>query len=214
MTCSAFRDDLGAYALDTLAAPDRAAVDGHLGACGDCRDELAGFAELPALLSRTTAADITSAVGPAPDLLSRTLATVRARRRRRIWLSAAAACVVVAVAAGATAELVRESPPPARVVVEAVDPASHVHARVSYVAAGAGTNLWLTLDGVASGERCELIAVGPNGSREVAATWEASYAGQANVQGMTALKVDALTGFEIATTDGRHLVWVGAAKPS
>jgi hypothetical protein len=100
------------------------------------------------------------------------------------------------------------------VVVEAVDATSHVHATVSYVPAGSGTNLWLSLDGVAAGEHCELIAVGASGRREVAATWEASYEGEAKVPGMTAIAASALTGFEVATTDGRHLVWVDAATHS
>ena len=214
MTCTTYRDDLGAYVLETLSPAESAALGQHLQACAECRAELADLAPLRQLLSRTTAADVVSAAGPAPDLVSKTLAAVRARRRRRWTGGLAAACVIVATAGGAAALVHRPAPPPSRIVVEAVDATSHVHARVSYLGSAAGTNLWLSLDGVNRGEHCQLIAIGANGSREVAATWEASYQGQATVQGMTALAMSDLRGFEITTTGGRHLVSVDVATPA
>ena len=214
MTCSAFQDDVAAYALGTLGAADRARLDTHLTTCTDCQGQLEEFAALVPLLARTTADDVISATAPPPDLLPRTLALLRARRRRRIWLSAAAAVVLITGAAGTTVALTRPDAPPARIVVEAQDVATHVSARVSYSPSGGGTNLWLVLNGVASGEHCQLVAIGEGGKREVAATWQASYHGEAKVQGMTAFTVSSLRGFEITTTAGRHLVWVDTAKVS
>jgi hypothetical protein len=214
VNCPEVREDLAAYALGTLSAADRERADAHVDGCADCRSVLAEFAPLPALLSRVTIEDIAGAAVPAPDLLPRTLAVLRARRSRRRWVAAAAACVVLAGGGAAAATLTRPSPssPPPRTVAEATDAASHVSARVSYVPSAEGTNLWLTLTGVTAGEHCQLVAVGAGGQQEVAATWQVDYEGEARVQGMTAFPVVSLRGFEIKTTDGRHLVWVAASK--
>jgi hypothetical protein len=214
MTCSAFQDDLAAYALGTLGGDDRTQVDAHLLSCADCQAQLEDFAILVPLLERTTADDVISASGPVPDLLPRTLAVLRARRRRRIWLSAAAAVVLVTGAVGTTVAVTRPDTPPSRIVVQAQDATTHVSAKVSYLPSAGGTNLWLVLSGVASGEHCQLVAVGDGGKREVAATWQATYHGEAKVQGMTAFTVTSLRGFEITTTAGRHLVWVDTPKAS
>ena len=215
MTCSAFRDDVAAYALGTLGPADRAQLDTHLLSCAECRAQLEEFAPLASLLGRTTAEDVLSASDQVPDLMPRALAALRARRRRRIWVSAVAACVLVGAAVGTTVALTRPAPTARRIVVEALDPTSHVSASVSYAASADGTNLWLTLNGVPSGEHCQLVAIGEGGKREVAATWQASYRGEAKVQGMTAFTVSSLRGFEITTIpDQRHLVWIDVPKPS
>lgn len=44
----------GAYALDALDAPERAAFEAHLASCAECREEVAGLREAAALLATTT----------------------------------------------------------------------------------------------------------------------------------------------------------------
>lgn len=55
MDCAETRLSLGVYVLGAIDPAERAQVDAHLAGCRDCRDELAGLAGLPALLSRVGA---------------------------------------------------------------------------------------------------------------------------------------------------------------
>jgi hypothetical protein len=135
MDCAEARISLGVYVLGAIDPAERAAVNAHLATCRDCRDELAGLAALPALLSRVSkeeaialaegapAADQPAAEGPAePDaaepakttakppreLLGTVLDLTAARRRRRQWRAgalSAAAAVIIAVAAFGGARL-------------------------------------------------------------------------------------------------------------
>ena len=49
-TCAGIRPQLGVYLTGAIGPADRAAVVRHLGACADCRAELAGLAALPGLV--------------------------------------------------------------------------------------------------------------------------------------------------------------------
>ena len=55
MDCAEVRLSLGVYVLGAIDPAERAQVDSHLAGCRDCRDELAGLAGIPALLSRVGA---------------------------------------------------------------------------------------------------------------------------------------------------------------
>ncbi|HJZ07209.1 MAG TPA: zf-HC2 domain-containing protein, partial [Trebonia sp.] len=55
MDCAEARLSLGVYVLGAIDPSERAQVDSHLAGCRDCRDELAGLAGIPALLSRVGA---------------------------------------------------------------------------------------------------------------------------------------------------------------
>jgi predicted lipoprotein with Yx(FWY)xxD motif len=112
------------YLTGAIAPADRAALVRHLGACEDCRAELAGLAALPALLRRPPSraaaeapapegtAEVVTGPEPGEALLSRTLRRTarRRQRRRRRWLLVAVA-VVLAAAAGAV-WLLRPAGPP------------------------------------------------------------------------------------------------------
>jgi predicted anti-sigma-YlaC factor YlaD len=69
MDCGETRMSLGVYVLGAIDPAERALVDAHLSACQDCRDELAGLAGLPALLSRVGLDEVLamSEDGPAED---------------------------------------------------------------------------------------------------------------------------------------------------
>ncbi len=52
IACERCRDRLGDY-VEGLALPEeRAEIDAHLATCAPCREVLAGYRRLPALLSR------------------------------------------------------------------------------------------------------------------------------------------------------------------
>jgi hypothetical protein len=122
--CPEARVSLGVYVLGAIDPADRALVDAHLTTCRDCRDELAGLAGLPALLSRVSAEEafalagadgppagdpsaggqlagaLAGAQAPPPDLLASVIDLTAARRRRRRWreagLAVAAALIIAA----------------------------------------------------------------------------------------------------------------------
>jgi len=119
--CPEARVSLGVYVLGAIDPADRALVDAHLTTCRDCRDELAGLAGLPALLSRVSVGEALAlaevegpkADGPTgggstragrreapPELLASVIDLTAARRRRRRWrdvgLGVAAALIVAA----------------------------------------------------------------------------------------------------------------------
>ena len=71
-----------------------------------------------------------------------------------------------------------------------------------------GSALALRLTGVAPEEHCRLVAVNARGQRDVAATWEATYEGQAAVVGHTSFRPDQITRLLIVTEAGRTLVQV------
>lgn len=104
MDCAETRLSLGVYVLGAIDPGERAQVDAHLAGCRDCRDELAGLAGLPALLSRVgaeeafalaesdgpPAGEATAGGGvavaedaPPRELLATVIDLTAARRRRR-----------------------------------------------------------------------------------------------------------------------------------
>jgi anti-sigma factor RsiW len=110
--CTGIRHMLGVYLLGAIEPAGRAAVDGHLARCRECREELAELAGLPALLGKVTAAEAgglspdeaewNALFGPQPgtDLLRLLARAGRARRGRGM---AVAAVMVLAAAGGAVA---------------------------------------------------------------------------------------------------------------
>jgi len=53
--CREIRQLLGVYVVGAIDPAERMTVDEHLMGCPQCRDELAGLAGLPAMLSRVLA---------------------------------------------------------------------------------------------------------------------------------------------------------------
>jgi anti-sigma-K factor RskA len=66
----------GAYAMDALPAPDRAAFERHLAGCEDCAQEIASLREATARLATATAA------APPPGLKDRVLAAAAITRQQ------------------------------------------------------------------------------------------------------------------------------------
>jgi len=204
------RLSLGAYVLGALDPVERAEVEAHLAGCEACRDEVAGFAAMPGLLSRVSLADVLDppapcASGTAERLIGRLRAARRARRRRLASAVAVAAIAAVALitvttnsgGGGAGSESAS---------ISATSPRTGVSATFGMHPASWGTAVQVHLRGVRPGTNCRLIAVSRNGSREVAGTWRATYDGTADVRTATAIPKDQLASFQVVTAGGRPLV--------
>jgi hypothetical protein len=198
--CPEARVSLGVYVLGAIDPADRALVDAHLTTCRDCRDELAGLAGLPALLSRVSAEEAFALAGvegsspdggtggheAPPELLASVIDLTAARRRRRRWrdvgLSVAAALIIaVGVFGGLRLGSGTASPPAASGVNypgQANGPwrtvttsAGGMSASVAYRPMGWGTQLAVKVSGIPIDTSCQLWVIGADGSRTLAGGW-------------------------------------------
>jgi predicted anti-sigma-YlaC factor YlaD len=215
--CAESRLSLGAYVVGALDPSDRSRVDAHLATCVGCREELAAFAGLPGLLGRVSIAEVEVAPEPpSPELLQRLLTAVareRRRDRRVRWLAVSAAAVVVAAAASVTGLAVNASHHSTTPATEnaatftATDPVTHVTASVVEWPKAWGAALEVKIDtaqlagqvaGYANGvDRCQLVAVAANGTKDVAASWSATSSGNIVAQGATAFATADIASFEV-----------------
>lgn len=206
MTCEV-EMAVAAYVLGTLDDSEHAAVAAHLPACPACSTRRAELAALPGLLA-TVPPHIAGAGLPAPEqhLLDRVLTAAWAeeaqRRRRRRVLAVAAAVALLLGAVGVAQLRTGEGNPRAGVTVAGTQ--GPVQARVHLQPVAEGTDLAMELSGVASGQLCQLVVVGTDGSRQVAASWEASYSGTATIRGHTSVGVSRMARIVIETTDQRR----------
>jgi len=223
--CAEARLSLGAYVLGALDPAERGRVDAHLAECADCRDELASFAGLPGLLGRVSIAEVELVPEPAaPELLDRLLVAVGNERRRNRGvrrLSAVAAGVIV-VAAGTVAGVAvassgQSQQPPTQTTASTtlthIDLVTHVTASVVEWPKKWGAGLQVEIStgqiyayGGGHIETCQLIAVGADGTRDVAASWSATASPKVVADGATALPASAITAFDIVGSDGSMLV--------
>jgi anti-sigma factor RsiW len=227
MTCNDAKLSLGAYVLGTLDGFDRSEVDAHLRGCAACRAELAELASLPPLLERLSLQDLGEAipVAVAPeDLFAKVAAQARAedeaanapapelaaviplRRRRRVLLAAAAAVVVLAGAATAVELGGSSGSQGSNVQVSAQQ--GPVRMRVALSSQATGTALAVTVSGLPKDERCRLVAVADDGTRDYVGRWYATYSGDAQVTGSTSIASSHLTRLILLGGNGKQLVSV------
>jgi anti-sigma factor RsiW len=215
--CDDVRVLLGAYALGSLDPAEEQLVRVHLEFCDACSAE---FADLGRTVSALALVDLADVIEPAeaPDNLPRLLAQVRAfRRRRRLAALAVAASVAVLagigglVAGGDAEPPVAEPPPVASVSAEEAG----VSLAVDAWDKGWGTALRAEISGVPAGSRCSLVAVGQDGTREIAASWVVPGSGYEDngaltVDGAVGLRSGDVDHFAVVTADGSTLVTVAA----
>lgn len=202
MGCAEARLSLGVYVLGAIDPAERAQVDSHLAGCRDCRDELAGLAGIPALLSRVGAEEAfalaesdgppaaLAAVGqagaePPRELLTTVIDLTSARRRRRRFRDASlGVAAALIVAAGVFGGLRLGSSPPQIPQPSALFPgpagpwqtvtghSQGMTATVMYRAMGWGTQLAAKVSGIPVGTTCQMWALGQGGTRTLAGSWE------------------------------------------
>jgi len=186
------RLSLGSYVLGSLEPADRAALDAHLPGCPACREELASYAALPALMSRLSIDQVRQPTPTVPPtVLNRALDAVAAernstvtqlRRWRRATVLSAAAATIVAVVLGATLGHTQTSSPPEGTALVA---AAGVSASGSALlqAKPWGTAVSLQLQGLPQGDSFTAWVTAPNGTRSIAATWTPAPNGRATLTG-------------------------------
>ena len=213
------RFSLGAYVLGALTPAERDAVDDHLLSCPECAAELDRFTALPLYLDLVTGDEV-AAMGsgtadPDPGLVDRIVTAAVAERRRgrtRRWLVAVAAALVLVVGSVSAGVALSSNPSHSTaasgIAFTATDPTTHAWAHVGVQPKLWGAALTLNLSGVPAGERCRLVAVGRDGTRDVAASWEVTYAGSANLTGATSFQLSSTAAYDIVTFDGKRLLHV------
>jgi anti-sigma-K factor RskA len=189
--CREIRQLLGVYVVGAIDPAERALVDEHLPQCPLCRDELAGLAGLPAMLSRVPAADVewldaavTELPGPqepSDEMLASLLQKVSVKRRSRMWRSVAAVAAAAVIAAGgaaATMQLTGQSEHSHYSIgggrARAVSPNGLITAVVDYSPSAWGTAMRVQVTGIPSGTKCEFWVVGKDGRASSAGTWTVS----------------------------------------
>jgi anti-sigma-K factor RskA len=185
-SCREIRQLLGVYIVGAIDPAERSVVDVHLGHCPSCRDELAGLAGLPAMLSRVPAADVEQLslapsglpemAEPSAELLNSLLRKVSAKRRTRMWrgVAAVAAAAVIAAGTAVTATELGRPGTAAHVgqptVASAASASTHVAAVVDYTQTAFGTAMRVQVTGISPGTTCQFWVIGKNG-RSYAGSW-------------------------------------------
>jgi anti-sigma-K factor RskA len=220
--CREIRQLLGVYVVGAIDPAERALVDEHLGQCQLCRDELAGLAGLPAMMSRVPVADVEwldTAVTELPALqepseemlasLVRQVSVKRRSRLRRSMVAVAAAAVIAAGGAAATMQLTR---PPAVSNDVAQAASGPVAAVVDYSPTGWGTAMRVQVSGIPSGTKCQFWVVGKDGRASYAGAWTVGgslYGGKAWYSASSPWKAGSVNSFRI-TSGGKLLLTIPA----
>jgi anti-sigma factor RsiW len=223
------RQALGVYVLGAIDPAERSQVDRHVTGCQECRDELAGLAGLPALLSRVSADEVgrisledadAAPVGATPpgDLLESALSLTAARRRRQHrWQAAAAAAAAVVAAAGIVAGLRLASGAPASA---SAPPASWPTARTTSALSGVtatlrydrepwGTAMDIQVIGVPSGTTCQLWVTDAQGVHLAVSGWTvANGDATAWYAGSTWVTASQVQGFDVTAGNQRLATFV------
>jgi hypothetical protein len=134
----------------------------------------------------------------------------RRRNRRAAGAGLAAAAAVALLLGVAVSRSMSAETVPVAATASASNAATNVSATVAMNPISAGTELALRLSGVEPGQRCSLVVVSDNGSREVASSWLASYDGEADVVGTTSLTTSEISRFDITLADGTTLLQIPA----
>ncbi len=184
-TCREMRQLLGVYVVGAIDPAERALVDEHIAECQSCRDELAGLAGLPAMLSRVPAADVEQLSPPvlqlpdavqSPDeVLDSLLRKVSAKRKNRMWRGVAAVAAAAVIAAGGAVAVSQLTAPAtsgtAALHAWAANRADHVSAVVDYAPVRWGTAMRVQVRGIKPGTVCQFWVVGKNGTSDYAGAW-------------------------------------------
>lgn len=205
------REELASYVLGALDPGDRARLDTHLARCAQCRDELASYAGMPALMSRLSIDEaLDDSLLPPPDVFPRLLDAVERDRRadrthlRRWRLAAVGLAATTALSAVLLVSPNQVQDEPTQQLVAAAGSPARGTATLSPRAWGSSVEL--TVAGLPPADFYVAWTEDPAGTRIAVASWGPTDAGRAVVTGATALDPDAIRRLTVDTDDGRRLL--------
>jgi anti-sigma-K factor RskA len=224
--CTDARTSLGVYVLGAIDPAERTLVDAHLATCQECRDELAGLAGIPALLSRVSADEVgrisvEDAERAIPEdnsqeLLGSVISLTAARRRRNRWRNLAlTAAAAVVIAAGTVVGLRVSSngataPSQAGVfhTESAVNSQTGVKANFSYAQEPWGTSIQTTVFHIPMGTWCVLWVTNAQGKHVWVGSWvTSSDEGRVAYPSSVSVPVAGIKGWDITQgVNGRQLI--------
>ncbi|GGP63485.1 anti-sigma factor family protein [Saccharothrix coeruleofusca] len=221
---------LGAYVLGVLDEREARAVEEHLATCPRCHDELAELRAMEEALGEVPPEALLD--GPPEDgdlLLQRTLRQVRAERggqvrRRRVGVGLAAAAVAAVVLGGGfavgrgtapdgggQAASTAPAPPAGTKLGTATDPATGARMTVQVRPAAGWVRVNASVAGIAANEKCKLIVVSKDGSRQEAGSWLVSAQGEkdgTNLDGSALVAPEDVAAVEVRNFEGEQIVTV------
>ncbi|MGP4014777.1 anti-sigma factor family protein [Saccharopolyspora sp. 5N708] len=223
--------DLEAFVTGDVDVAQRRDVEEHLATCAECREEVESLREMEEFLGALPPEALLD--GPPDDadlLLQRTLRQMRsessgARGRTRLLTSAAA--VLVAAAALGAGVLIGGSGDDASPHL-AAPPTSAPTNEQAGIRFASGTNSatgarltfrmtpaagWVQVNasvaGIPAGEKCRLVVIGKDGSREVAGGWVVSEKAEkdgVNLDGSAPIDPANVSSVLVENTDGHQFV--------
>jgi hypothetical protein len=163
--------DVERYLAGTLDEERSRLLEQHLRTCARCSEEVAEFAEFQRIVD-----SVVNEPPPDGDLvLQRALRQIRAeaaaKRRRRAAVLGSAAAVVLAVAVATGMVVGRSGDSLGPVRASATDPGTGAALAVSFADTSGWSHFSAAVTGVPVGTQCELVLVGRDGRRTVAAGW-------------------------------------------
>lgn len=221
---------LGAHLLGGLDPADADAIEQHLATCADCRAEAAELGRLRAMLDEVPPEAFLDGPPADGDLVAqRAIRQVRqersAGRRNKGLLGAAAAAVVIAalvvagivvgrststnVTAQPSTSTVAPAPPAGTRVVQATDPTTNARITARIVPAAGWVRVHAAVADVSAGQRCRLVVVAADGTREVAGSWLVSPAGEQQgtaLDGAALVQLEDVRAIVVENFEGRQLV--------
>lgn len=231
MTCNDATLSLGVYLVGALEPVERAQVERHLARCADCRRELDELTALPSVLDLLRLEDVepiqAAALGihsdgsdglaliPPDDLFERFAARARgaatdepgSRHQQRSRLTrfraltaAAAAVIVIGGGVGIGVAVSGGHSSGINVSQGTVDMQVHLASQAN------GTSMQIEVAGLPEDEHCRLIAIGKDGTHDLAGQWNATYAGKAKFWGSTSIPKADLARLVLLGTNGQTLV--------
>ncbi|WNF30696.1 zf-HC2 domain-containing protein [Streptomyces sp. C11-1] len=227
---------LGAYVLGALDEREVRAVDLHTASCQKCHDELDGLREMESALGEVPPEAFLDGPPEGGDLLlQRTLRQVRDEGagqtlRRRAVLGAVAAVAAAAVlgsgvligqntgehspvAAPPTPSVTATPPPPAKptgvTIREGRSASTGTEIRLRVTPAADWIRLNTSVVGIPAGERCRLVVIAKDGSREIAGSWLVGDETKgSNLDGSAAVPMDDVEKVVIENDKGKEYVSV------
>jgi anti-sigma factor RsiW len=219
--------DLGVYLAGALGRREAWGVEQHLAVCGWCTNELRELREVTALFNGMPPELLLDGPPDGSDLLlRRTVRQVRkeAGRSRRV-MGVAAAVLVGAVGLGggfyygqhSLPQTVEAAGPVAGQTSgagvmngSAVDPKTGAQAAVSVMPTAGYVRLSASINGIPAGERCRMVVVAKDGTREVAFSWLTGDAppGGAPLTGSALVAPEDVSAVAVENEDGKTFVSV------